>query len=95
MGSPPRVREKPDREGERIAYSRITPACARKIESSLLQSKFDWDHPRVCGKNDVERDGLQDTPGSPPRVREKLETTTDTQETEGITPASAGKTHSL
>ena len=92
MGSPPRVREKPDREGERIAYSRITPACARKIESSLLQSKFDWDHPRVCGKNDVERDGLQDTPGSPPRVREKQGRTLLDELTARITPASAGKT---
>ena len=32
-GSPPRVREKPEREGERIAYSRITPACAGKASA--------------------------------------------------------------
>ena len=30
-----------------------------------------WDHPRVCGKNNLSLDALNWLMGSPPRVREK------------------------
>ena len=30
-----------------------------------------WDHPRVCGKNELTGAGLATDVGSPPRVREK------------------------
>mgnify|MGYP001670550326 CR=1 FL=1 len=94
-GSPPRVREKLYGKFGAKIVSGITPASAGKTKASYKIVCLSEDHPRECGKNWLFFSHFVFSPGSPPRVREKLETTTDTQETEGITPASAGKTHSL
>ena len=46
----------------------------------------------MCGKNSIGRSWTLKNWGSPPRVREKLETASSTFEFTGITPACAGKT---
>ena len=50
-GSPPRVREKHTMTCEKRLPPGITPACAGKTKSSLLNLVVVQDHPRVCGKN--------------------------------------------
>ena len=71
LGSPPRVREKPGLRLWFHANGRITPACAGKTLFGLYLGFIAWDHPRVCGKNQIENNDQQDDLGSPPRVREK------------------------
>ena len=51
-----------------------------------------WDHPRVCGKNIASAVENLCFMGSPPRMREKLETTDKKYKFLRITPAYAGKT---
>ena len=50
-GSPPRVREKPNRCYSSLSLIGITPACAGKTLSMLWFVNMTQDHPRVCGKN--------------------------------------------
>ncbi len=73
--------------------TRITPACAGKTAILVSQSSRLQDHPRVCGKNPLIAPNAFWKPGSPPRVREKLETDFEPRKKSGITPACAGKTH--
>ena len=70
-GSPPHVQEKHFEDAVKICIRRITPACAGKTQIGLGQQSSGWDHPRVCGKNLLRGVNTMDTPGSPPRVREK------------------------
>ena len=93
MGSPPRVREKHKLAVHDEAHLGITPACAGKTKTYLLQNDLGRDHPRVCGKNSVSFAKLLKGSGSPPRVREKLFDEVEKGHREGITPACAGKTH--
>ena len=51
VGSPPRVREKPDNFCTASSFVRITPACAGKTLARALSLESGQDHPRVCGKN--------------------------------------------
>ena len=51
QGSPPRVREKLDKECDVKGTTRITPACAGKTIVGLINCPTHKDHPRVCGKN--------------------------------------------
>ena len=51
-----------------------------------------WDHPRACGKYEKTRYMVQNAPGSPPRVREKLCLNCSIAALQRITPACAGKT---
>ena len=71
LGSPPRVREKPEATKGNIAQVGITPACAGKTASATSPVRLRQDHPRVCGKNIVVLRDIQVYQGSPPRVREK------------------------
>ena len=92
LGSPPRVREKP-----RVTYPmrspyRITPACAGKTRARNVIRQVLSDHPRVCGKNSSTMPTWSRLPGSPPRVREKLNTSLVCNILIRITPACAGKT---
>ena len=50
-GSPPRVREKLQRQMNAGEIRRITPACAGKTYIQNLTKGLTRDHPRVCGKN--------------------------------------------
>ena len=52
-GSPPRVRERPDFKGLDRTQSRITPACAGKTNNAPNLFSEHQDHPRVCGKDQV------------------------------------------
>ena len=71
VGSPPRVREKHNGQAGGEWSSRITPACAGKTLIHNILQCFQWDHPRVCGKNLNHVLNLELVMGSPPRVREK------------------------
>ncbi len=71
-GSPPRVREKLGGTKQPHNLIGITPACAGKTAASHYGWCRAWDHPRVCGKNQVWDDAHEGQKGSPPRVREKL-----------------------
>ena len=92
MGSPPRVREKHIVSIEVDTSCRITPACAGKTATRDGVNVSVRDHPRVCGKNPLSVALVTVTPGSPPRVREKLRHTSSVDFVFGITPACAGKT---
>ena len=94
-GSPPRVREKPDKERTQEIQNRITPACAGKTLFKYVKPSSTWDHPRVCGKNYLVSSKTQEIPGSPPRVREKLLASDGQGGYRRITPACAGKTASI
>ena len=90
--SPPRVREKPPLRSVCVLTLRITPACAGKTQMGTLYIYYNWDHPRVCGKNPKELNKGRLLMGSPPRVREKLFLGAELPKRYGITPACAGKT---
>ena len=70
----------------------ITPACAGKTPRVRHWRWRHWDHPRVCGKNDLQAIVRAINAGSPPRVREKQRHPRKTKGVTGITPACAGKT---
>ena len=70
--NPPRVREKRADNGGAVRLVRITPACAGKTYTLILEKYHHQDHPRVCGKNTILCSSLSWITGSPPRVREKL-----------------------
>ena len=71
LGSPPRVRGKVSYTIHSYRISRITPACAgKRLGVNNLREKSK-DHPRVCGEKwNIIRE-MQNTIGSPPRVRGK------------------------
>ena len=94
-GSPPRVRERPYIDFQRVAGLGITPACAGKTEKPLGDDSFSEDHPRVCGKDIFQLQDERIKGGSPPRVRERHCAGTRPQSKPRITPACAGKTVSL
>ena len=71
-GSPPHVRGKlfagKDIDGGRG----ITPACAGKTYPVHIGFDDQWDHPRMCGENNVYDILTASNAGSPPHVRGKL-----------------------
>ena len=72
---------------------RITPARAGKTVAHDFTPAFLEDHPRACGENLEKYQKLNDTEGSPPRVRGKRRYRYDRWRAAGITPARAGKTY--
>ena len=91
-GSPPRVREKRTRLTGKDSYTGITPASAGKTNFKEYLRTYSRDHPRECGKNFEIIQSTSLYPGSPPRVREKLNNFIRRLFSCRITPASAGKT---
>ena len=73
---------------------RITPAYAGKTHRASDKHRSNQDHPRVCGKDKVKIVTLDDLKGSPPRMRERPNTTDGLYIENRITPAYAGKTAS-
>ena len=74
-GSPPRVRGKGTHRTARDLPSRITPARAGKrifVNSSNCLTR---DHPRACGEKPAVWDRIEQSQGSPPRVRGKVDAT--------------------
>ena len=53
--------------------TRITPADAGKTANCWQNSKASRDHPRGCGENESQPSALPASPGSPPRMRGKLQ----------------------
>ena len=49
LGSPPRVRSRPDQYSNEIIQERITSACAEQTVAHATHSVSCWDHLRVCG----------------------------------------------
>ena len=94
-GSPPRVRGKAASACLTSFQTGITPACAGKSTSDRAAASSLWDHPRVCGEKLLYLPARQGLKGSPPRVRGKVRPLLDTIRDNGITPACAGKSHSL
>ena len=86
------MRERPEWETENTEVSRITPAYAGKTPSRTHRPSSIKDHPRVCGKDVTITPQLKNIPGSPPRMRERLEFAPAGGLTVRITPAYAGKT---
>ena len=91
-GSPPRVRGKRALPRQASQVRGITPACAGKTDTEALRKRYFRDHPRVCGENPLPDIRISARPGSPPRVRGKLQPVPRTELCIGITPACAGKT---
>ena len=73
----------------------ITPAYAGKRDGDDAVLACFWDHPRVCGEKGLLSYKIDQTQGSPPRMRGKdpLEMFYGGQK--GITPAYAGKSNLL
>ena len=94
MGSPPRVREKLELCRHLAESVGITPACAGKTGNLTQTTDVGQDHPRVCGKNLQTLLSTAGNSGSPPRVREKLDSPRTSIVCTRITPACAGKTMS-
>ena len=91
LGSPPRVRGK-DQACSRWRYpDGITPAYAGKSLSVPTHGSRPGDHPCVCGEKLARLYSSVPVPGSPPRVRGKVEIDARKFNEAGITPACAGK----
>ena len=75
----------------RVWLARITPACAGKSCILAVSAFWLWDHPRVCGEKSFEITAFIFCPGSPPRVRGKVEVFKKELAMRRITPACAGK----
>ena len=71
IGSPPRMRGKPNVAGIAARQGGITPADAGKTRTCLLQVGKPQDHPRGCGENRATLKHFPLQTGSPPRMRGK------------------------
>ena len=69
----------------------ITPAHAGKSHAPHWGQEPRRDHPRACGEKHAPLDFLSRTTGSPPRMRGKERQAAPVAQTQGITPAYAGK----
>ena len=69
----------------------ITPAYAGKRDGDDAVLACFWDHPRVCGEKGLLSYKIDQTQGSPPRMRGKEYRVKRCSSDNGITPAYAGK----
>ena len=92
VGSPPRMRGKPELSRQHRRKGRITPADAGKTVFGTDRRTAAEDHPRGCGENYVHFASCFTRPGSPPRMRGKRRQNGKSASSPGITPADAGKT---
>ena len=94
-GSPPRGRGKGANAHRAERTAGITPAWAGKSSLPGLQLLSGQDHPRVGGEKYAGRRHRGDLKGSPPRGRGKGQLHPWAAFHAGITPAWAGKRHTL
>ena len=90
-GSPPPMRGKGHTVGLTASVIGITPAYAGKSSNAFA---VDWDgkdHPRLCGEKFWLTTLCTKMSGSPPPMRGKAVSVNNTQNTQRITPAYAGK----
>ena len=92
MGSPPRMRGKPQHKHSIVRTPGITPAHAGKTQEECRKGHDCGDHPRACGENPHICSNCGLLRGSPPRMRGKPTDVFNTVFQPGITPAHAGKT---
>ena len=90
-GSPPRMRGKDNHNLLAFPNDGITPAYAGKRDTMAIPQCYLWDHPRVCGEKYEVSSNCDDSVGSPPRMRGKVEAGHKVDFPGGITPAYAGK----
>ena len=90
-GSPPRVRGKVILCGQDEVAVGITPACAGKRTRPRRWVRPPRDHPRACGEKPLHFFIQVSGPGSPPRMRGKVNHLLGRGHANGITPAYAGK----
>ena len=94
-GSPPQVRGKREVRTTPRVTLRITPAGAGKTFSPAVNYRNKKDPPRRCGENRQAATNKAAGAGSPPQVRGKQGACINQRRYQRITPAGAGKTHSL
>ena len=94
-GSPPHARGRPVAAAGQPVAGRITPACAGKTVPLTLAHMTYPDHPRMRGEDWRWRTSGMPSPGSPPHARGRLLLYSNPCYVNGITPACAGKTHSV
>ena len=90
--TPPRMRGKHTTPAAQSPGPGITPAHAGKTPACQSSQAPPWDHPRACGENHGRQLDFDGEKGSPPRMRGKQQGGRADRESEGITPAHAGKT---
>ena len=95
VGSPPHTRERHCKVHEILAVVRITPAYAGKTAFVHNIRIAKQDHPRIRGKDSHVTLNVAVPSGSPPHTRERLRCSKEHCQQHRITPAYAGKTHSL
>ena len=91
-GSPPRVRSRLGVRISRDGHHGITSACAEQTDSTASSDGADWDHLRVCGADTPALTSAITRPGSPPRVRSRLQPDVRQRMGRGITSACAEQT---
>ena len=94
-GSPPQVRGKHHVNVPPSSGNRITPAGAGKTKATLNERFVNQDHPRRCGENNLAKVIQIVNIGSPPQVRGKPLCCRYRDLRSRITPAGAGKTHTM
>ena len=93
--SPPRMRGKVLPPPLAALHRGITPAYAGKSYCSRRRGSDPQDHPRVCGEKHTAQRAIGYAGGSPPRMRGKGPLEIGTECAVRITPAYAGKRHSV
>ena len=93
LGSPPRVRSRPDGRPHRRWYAGITSACAEQTCESRVRLRGAWDHLRVCGADASSAHCFILPMGSPPRVRSRPSDAPPADPGRRITSACAEQTH--
>ena len=94
-GSPPRVRGRVLGAADGEEHPRFTPACTGKRLVGLLGVIGKTVHPRVYGEEAVGTVIVRATPGSPPRVRGRVQTEGYSNWQRRFTPACTGKSPSM
>ncbi len=92
LGSPPRVRGRPNNHDRAPVSRRFTPACAGQTCSLPPSSIPTTVHPRVCGADEVPTTNQHLRGGSPPRVQGRRSSRGMDNNTARFTPACAGQT---
>ena len=95
VGTSPRMRGKPGHVPKIICHLRNIPAYAGKTCGGSSVQEAAWEHPRVCGENDLQDEIDRGQEGTSPRMRGKLSRKTPTQTAGRNIPAYAGKTEEL
>ncbi len=91
IGSPPPTRGKDWNVSPISTLYRITPAYAGKSVTLVEIERYKGDHPRLRGEKLLLIEGYHTSLGSPPPTRGKVLRRLALLQSEGITPAYAGK----